>query len=260
LPFDFVLSHDDLARRLAALPGLFFSLPGARLGPFRQTLLLAAFVLETMPIGVLWTLLNPEGRYAAVVFAVICAAAASFAAVFVMGAQPTAVGTVLRAVGIVVGAIAAQKAARRPLGWYVALIDRAVPWLAIAYLIILVPANSIRLGNADAPAILFYDMDPRIWIPLYLWYNSGKGTVAFAIAAHALLYLPLGLFMWRRPRIAALAAVIVSAIMEFGRLWTGLQPDPNNLLVAAIAAGGASRLGPIVWGWLTDRAASTQRT
>jgi len=258
LPFDFVLSRGDFVERVKALPGFFFALPGQHLGPVRRLMLIAALVGETVPLGMLWALYYPRRRIALVLFAAICATAMTLAALLVMSTRPTAVGTALRAVGIVAGAMVSAPAARGLIVRHVFILRRAAPILAIAYLLLLVPANGIKPANLHLANLALGSIDPRVWLPFFLWYNIGKGAAAFAAMAHALLYLPVGLLLWRRPLLAALAAVFVSAIMEVGRVLTGLQPDPNNLLVAAAAASVTAHYAPIVWNWLVDHPAPAE--
>ncbi|HKQ10775.1 MAG TPA: VanZ family protein, partial [Rhizomicrobium sp.] len=178
LPFDFVLSHSDLVERVKALSGFFFALPGQHLGPVRRLMLIVALLGETAPIGMLWALHYPRRRLALVSFAAICATAMTFAALLVMSAQPTAIGGVLRAVGIIAGAAVTTRATHWSIVHHARLLRRAAPILAIAYLLVLVPANGINLSSLRLANLTFGHIDPRVWLPFFLWYNIGKGAAA----------------------------------------------------------------------------------
>lgn len=86
------------------------------------------------------------------------------------------------------------------------------------------------------------------FLPLYYHYYTSEGAAVQSVVPVLMLFAPLGFLCWawmRSPWWAALVAALLSAAMEFGRLWSAdLRPDPSNVWIAAVAAYAAA------WGLL----------
>ena len=254
MPLDFALSVDDLATRFDLVPGLLFAMPGAGRPLVIQTMMLTVSTLAMVPFGVLMVL-APRGRNRLFSHAVMHGLA-WLAAVFVLTAlllsgTPTLAMLATRILGLGIGIRIVPWIIRRDpeqlhqwLGKWSLL---AVP----PYLILLAAVNGLLsshwLSFGDAIAAI----QPRGVLPLFDYYIVSKADAAKNIAAHIVMYIPIGLLAWARgfrPSTAFWWGILLALSLETSRFFRpGLQGDVNAIAVAGLAALLTAMLMPTVW-------------
>jgi VanZ family protein len=254
MPLDFALSWDDLAMRLDQVPSLLFGMPGAGRPRIVQAMVLIASGLALVPFGVLMVL-APRGRNRlfghAMMHGLAWQAAVFLLSCLLLSGVPTLVSLAARVVGMTIGIRVMPwvirrdpKALRQQLGKWSLL---AVP----VYLVLVASVNGLLsrhwLSVDDAVASIYW----RGLLPLFDYYIVTKADAAKNIAAHCVMYMPLGLLVWvrgARPRLAFWLALLLAAAVEACRFFRpGLQGDVNAIAVAAIAALLTAELMPSAW-------------
>ncbi len=259
-PLDFALNLEDLAIQLEKLPETFTTISGeGRPAVVRFALALASIAM-TMPIGALLTLRNERrlvaGRsVAAATWIGFCWMILIFAlTTLVISGAASLPGVFLRVIGIALGAWG--------LRWFASQDPRKIrrrlaallPWAVPVYLAALLAVNGLISTDwigPDAAAADFYRLG---LYPLFNYYIVTKAQAAKNIAAHAVMYAPIGVFIWLRARdgggkgAAFFLAALLSAIVEGGRfLRPGLVPDINAIPLAGAAAWAALAAMPAIW-------------
>lgn len=262
VPFDFVISAQDVQDRLTALPTMLFAVPGVGRAPIVRLALLVGAMLPAAPMGTLLEICLPRRPLGLIATAgLLLAVAWTVPVLFIMGAAPSLITIPARTAGFVAGAwfvrwIMVQDLARlRPL------LRRGAVWAWPPYLLALLAVNGLlkrHWRNLDqAMAAL---VDPRHFIPLWTYYNISKAQAVASLVVHVAMYLPIGVLIWatgddrtRHPLLAALAGLLLSAVVEAGRWFQPtLVPDINNLAVGALAAAFGTVLAPFLWRLLLE--------
>ena len=245
MPFDFVLSRDDLHDRLQQLPGLLVMMPGQGRGRTIRLLLVLADFAVTVPIGVLLAALLPRPSLVAVATIGAGIIVDVFAMdLFVMSAAPSLAVLYLHIAGIASGVALSRLG--RTTDWL--RLRRglviASPVLALLYLGVLVIANGLLTPHWRDFAHAQAEITPRLLMPLYLFYIVSKAQAAISVVVHAAMYAPVGAIIWMRDRnrrsdarlAAWLAAVLAFTIETLRWLKPDVTPDYNEVFVAAFAA------------------------
>ena len=263
-PLDFALNLEDLAIQLEKLPETFTAISGeGRPAVVRMVLALASIAM-TIPIGALLTLRNERrlvvGRtVAAAIWIGFCWMILVFAlTALVISGAASLPGVFLRVIGIALGAWGIHWFARQDPRKIRRGLAALVPWAVAAYLAAVAAVNGLISTDwigPDAAAADFYRLG---LYPLFNYYIVTKAQAAKNIAAHAVMYAPIGVFIWLRARdgggkgAAFFLAAMLSAIVEGGRfLRPGLVPDINAIPLAGIAAWAALAAMPSVWNILS---------
>ncbi|HME26235.1 MAG TPA: VanZ family protein [Acetobacteraceae bacterium] len=256
-PFDLVLSSDDLHSRLATLPGDLFRLPWADRSGGLRLVLVAATAASTVPLGMRLALRrdNPAVvRIAA--FGTALMIALLLASALVLTAAPSLVTLVCRVLGIVAGTVALRWLASHDLLHGRLVLARLVPVLVPIYLVLLAYVQHLLQPHWQRPdQALAGLVEPRALLPLYYYYIVPKYHAVQSIAAHAVMYAPIGVMAWLRygdsRRVGwavGMLAGFVAALVELGRfLQPGGQLDINAIMIAPLAALLALHLSPAVW-------------
>ena len=269
VPFDLVLSRQDVAERLAALPEMLLGLPGSgRSVPVRLALLVAA-ALPGVPLGMLlevWRPGRPWGLLA--ISGAVAMAVLLVPALLVMGASPSLLAIPLRAAGFVAGAWGMRWIGQRNVAAARPYLRRAAPWLVLPYLLVVLALNGVVTTHWRTVAEAMAAMpDARRFIPLFTYYNIAKAQAAASLAVHIALFAPIGVLFWaagwqgRGARwLAALLGAVLAAGIELGRWFgPGLPPEINNLWIAALAAPFGLLAAGFVWRLLVGTAQPAPR-
>jgi VanZ family protein len=253
-PYDLLLTAQEVAQKQASdLWGwVVADSVGARL-----RVLVGLSVVEALmavPLGLLFAHAS-RGR-SPVAFAVVAGAllgvALEVAQFFIASGVSQGWSVAMRMLGCGIGAQWWRHRSRLEQDHLQGLLGRAVPWLALPYLLALVTFSgwfSSRWIGADE-ALGRLDGGVR-FMPFYYHYFTSEAKAVFSLASVALMYVPIGIAAWARgwrlgPAMAL--GVVVAAIVETGKLFVfDSRPDPTNLLIAAAAVWlpvGLLRLAP----------------
>jgi VanZ family protein len=264
-PFDIVLSASDLNARLGELSDSMIAAPWPERPAGVRAVLAAAAFASAMPLGMRLAMRRDKPtlpRVAAVgtVWMILL-----FAASALMLSTSASLATMaLRVGGIVGGAgvlkwLSSQNIERSRLA-----LARLVPLLAVAYLLLLAYVQDLLQPHWRTPAEALASIDPRAMLPLWHYYIVTKAHAAQDLAAHAAMYAPIGIMAWLRAghgrggawKVGLLAALLALFVETARGLLPGREPDPDAVVVAALAAALAFRACPAVWRLLASVSAT----
>ena len=263
-PLDFALNAEDLQAQLARARDSFTAFNGEGRPFFVQLTVLLAGILALAPVGALLTLVE-DGRVhvgrsiGTATFTGFCAMMAVHAlTLLIISGAPSLPGVFFRTIGIALGAWAMHALTRqRPDAIRHALAE-CVPWVVPVYVAGILAVNGLLSFNWSAPADLPPQWGERNLIPLFNYYIVSKAQAVKNIAAHAVMYAPIGAMLWLRGGGRAAAfwlAALLSLIVETGRWFhPALVPDINAIPLAGIAAWATAALMPLVWRMLSTAA------
>ena len=267
VPFDLVLSADELARRLqsASAWGL-WTTPDACTAGLRCYAWLTLEVAAAIPVGLLlgyWLM----GRgiaplLAGIPLAIALGAALELLNLLTLSGITEGRSVLLRALGVTLGLILCRHGPARPEALLDALGRRALLIVALAtplYLLLLLGLNH-GLGpyHADLARTWAQFGELRL-IPFYYHYHVPEIVALRSTALHLAMYLPVGVLAWlwqlRHPlsqrqfyTLAVTAGVLTALAMETGKLFVeNARPDPASLVLGGLAAWGAAA----TLAWLT---------
>jgi hypothetical protein len=267
MPLDFVLSRADLRAQLERLPGVLVAIPAADRPPVVQAALLVAGVAATVPFGML-LVLGARGRDrppgAATVRGLGWMAVLWGLSTLVLSAAPSLLSLALRTAGIALGAWAMRWLLRQDAERLLYRLRRLSVWAVLPYLLLLVAVNGLVSLDWATPAQAWRSLYPLGLWPLFDYYIVSKAAAARNIVAHALMYAPIGVFVWLnggRAGVAGWTAVLLAFTVEALRyLRPGLEGDVNAVAVAGLAALLAAKAMPGVWWMLKGVARSAARS
>jgi VanZ family protein len=259
-PLDFALSIDDVIAQLMKLPDSFTAISGAGRPMVVRIAVIVGGIVAMMPVGALLMIVS-RGRLfvgrttADAAWIGFCAMAGVYAlSALLLSGSPSLPSVGFRTVGIALGAWSMRWLTRQDSNQLRHDLSRLVPWSIPIYLVTLAAVNGLLSLDWITPgqgASAFYIYGA---IPLYDYYIVTKSEAAKNIAAHAVMYAPIGVMIWLRARdggskaAAFFVAAILSAIVETGRfLRPGLVPDINAVPLAGAAAWAALALMPMLW-------------
>jgi hypothetical protein len=101
-------------------------------------------------------------------------------------------------------------------------------------------------------------------LPLWHYYIVTKAHAAQDLAGHAAMYAPIGMMAWLRAghgrggawKVGLLAAILALFVETARGLLPGREPDPDAVIVAALAAALAFQACPAVWHLLASVSAT----
>lgn len=262
VPFDIVVSSQDVAERLARLPQALFVVPGTgRSTALRLVLLLGAMGLA-VPMGMLLEAIRPgRSSFLIAVTASVAMTAMLIPSLFVISTNPALVTIPLHVIGFCAGAWLMRWLGRQDVAAGRPWVKRAA-WISIPFYLGVVAVIK-GLAGTDWRALdvaLADRFDPRRLLPLWTYYNISKAQAVLSLVTHLALYAPVGMLLWAiagsgrgRAWQAALLGLMLSAAMEAARgFGPGFSLDVNNLAVGAIAAGLGMMLARFLWSLLED--------
>ncbi|MCW5619769.1 MAG: VanZ family protein [Burkholderiales bacterium] len=247
MPFDFVLSPHELQAKLASgsdglwLPASTCSSAVSCLSGF------GAELLSTIPIGILLSVLIPGWRLTRVALLVGLALGVmiELMQVLLASASGNGISILTRTLGVVAGTVIVRSLTSARLQRIRPFIRPLVLGAALIYL---GGALALQdLHDAELTAFGFSDgLEKLSWLPFYYHNYMTEANALRSLILTAMLYAPVGILLWAwrygsgwpraSGRRALLVAMGLAALMEAGKLLLpGTQPDPANVLIAAIA-------------------------
>lgn len=254
MPLDFALSLDDLAVRVEQVPELLFLMPGAGRPVVVQAIILIASALAMMPFGVLMVL-APSGRNRLFSHAMVHGLS-WLLAVFVLTAvllsgTPTLVSLAARIAGVSVGVRIMPWVIRQNPARLRGFLATWSLWAVPPYLLLLASVNGLLSAQWLSLDDTIAAVHVKGLLPLFDYYIVTKATAAKNIAAHIVMYLPLGLLVWARgirPGVAFWLGFFLGLGIELARFFRpGLQGEVNTVAVAAMASLLTAQIMPSVW-------------
>ncbi|WP_462330066.1 VanZ family protein [Thiohalocapsa halophila] len=252
-PFDFVVSGDELAEQLTSRNHAWL------ISGCGQWLRCAAFwlaeVLAIAPLGFLLALLYPRWSWAR--FALVGIGAGLLLEplqLLLVSGKAQGFSVLLRGTGTLFGAwVGSLLSTRLDLAALAGLIRRALPGLAVPYLLALTALSGWWSGAWRSLAQGLARLDELGWVPFYYHYWTSEPVAMTSLLSQLALYMPVGLAVWvwhyggrrpaARPWQAPLIAVGLALVVEAGKLFApGARPDPTNLLIAPAGAWLAQAL------------------
>ena len=259
-PFDFVLSAGDFKDRIAELSTFLFSWPGEGRPRGVRAALILANIVETIPLGMLFATQQSRpalGRIAMAGFVLM--SGVFVATALTISATPNLASILLRTAGIIVGATATIQLRHVDVTRLRTSLARIVPYLWVPYILSVLYVNGLVPGHWRSFDEARMALDVRGLLPLWHYYIVSKTQAMSSLAVHAVMYAPIGILISLRNKdrskdrsgnagVAALTAFVFSFFVEVGRwLQPGLQPDFNDAAIAAVSAGLAIKVMPMVW-------------
>jgi VanZ family protein len=259
MPLDFALSPGDIRMQLERLPGTLLAVPGSGRPAIARTAELIAASLAFVPVGVMLALRPGRG----VLVRGLAVTTGLYAlSTLVMGAYPALLSIACRTGGILLGAAALRWLVRQDIVRLRARLRALVPWLVPPYLLTVVLVAGLASARWLNPEQAAAQADRLGLLPLFDYYIVTKAEAAKDIAAHALMYAPVGVALWllgparRTAAHAFLLAAALSFLVELGRYFRpGTGGDINSVAVAGFAAMLAARAMPTAWSLLAGLAA-----
>ena len=246
-PYDFVVSGAELADRLGTVSGRW--LLGNCNETFRCLALAAAEVLSIAPLGLLLTLLSPRlGLGRLFLLGIIAGVALELLQLLLLSGSSRLLSVLLRGLGLVAGGLLGRLLLTRlGIGPLAVLIGRALPLLALPYLLALAALSGWLSGAWLSPARALARLGELGWVPFYYHYWTSETMAMASLLAQLGLYAPVGVAFWARalawPGRSASAfapaatAVVLAVIIEIGKLFApGARPDPTNIIIAPMGA------------------------
>ncbi len=258
VPFDLVLSTEELAQRLQSDAWGWWVAPGACREGLACGLGLGLEVLVSMPVGLLigvWMLGNGRARVWAVVLVIPVAVSLELANLMTLSGIAEGRSVITRALGMVVGVALVGFLPSHPHGlirwlqqWRISLLALGAPIYVFLLLAVNYEFGPYHLDLEMAAQRL---ADTRL-LPFYYHYHVSEVAALRSVALHVLMYLPVGVLVWlmyldRCPRwtglarLAALTGALTALWVESGKLFleTG-RPDSTSLVLAALAAAASA--------------------
>jgi hypothetical protein len=264
VPFDIVVSAEDVAGRLARLQQVLFAMPGMGRSPGVRLVLLVGMIALAMPMGMLLEVVRPGRSLLLVAVAgLVAMTGLLIPSLFVMSTNPTLMTIPLRAIGFCVGASVMRWLGRQDIVAGRPWVGRAA-WVVIApYLVLVGVANGLVVaGWRSLDVALADNISPNRLLPLWSYYNISKAQAVLSLATHMAMYAPIGMLLWaiagdgrgRGWQAAGLGLALAAGVEVARWLGPGLVPEINNLAVGAIAAGFGTVLARFLWSLLEDLA------
>ena len=258
-PYDFVLSADELARRLDGGRHALL-LAGTCASWARCGGQLIQEVVVVVPFGVL---LAARLRWPASLRTFMLAAGLGallgmvieLVQLLTFSGVSQGMSVITRAVGVAAGVLVVALLQSRGLR----VLQLAVRPLAMVALLPYLVAVFVLTGFVSVAwgdwASAMAQLSRLSFLPFYYHYFVPEQAAMASLLQTTLLYLPVGILLWpweksgrRLARLAAALAVMLAFVVETLKLFAlDLRPDPSNLLVAAFAGW----LGVSVLAWLS---------
>ena len=244
-PFDLLLSTQELANKIQGpLWGWWLAPAEAGSGSLRAVARMLAEICLIVPLGWLWARrVRGASSMQAVLLGALLGLVLEAAQLLVASGVSQGVSVMARAAGWWLGNWLWTGRLTRPLPWWRAQGRRLVYPLAAAHLLALLALSgwfgSPLLGAQEALARI--SAEQIRFLPFYYHYFTTESRALASLTGVALLYAPLGLWLWLRgathATVALPLAVGVATVVEIGKLFfQASRPDPTNVMVAAAAA------------------------
>jgi VanZ family protein len=259
-PLDFALNARDLAVQLDRLPDSFTAITGDGRPTVVRAVLIVADIVAMMPAGALLTFMGRPRLFigrstaAATGLGFLAMFAVYALTILVISGAPSLPAVAFRTLGVALGASTMRALTRQSAESVRHGVAMWVPWIVPIYLLGLAAVNGLLSSDWTTPEAGYAAMGQRSLFPLYNYYIVSKSSAAKNIAAHVVMYAPIGVMVWLRAKhdggrgVAFVLASLLSLAVEFGRLLRpGLEGDINAVPLAGISAWAAAAAMPAVW-------------
>jgi len=180
------------------------------------------------------------------------------ASALLLSGAPSLAALAYRTLGIALGAWSIRWLARQDSERLRILLARLAPWALLPYLALLLAVSGLLSTHWRSPRDAIDGIYVLGLIPLFDYYIVTKAEAAKNIVTHALLYAPVGVFVWLRGRDTGQAlgwALLLGLTVETARyLRPGLEGDINAVAVAGLSAFAVANLMPRIW-WMLESVA-----
>lgn len=247
-PFDFIVSLEELHRKLgSATTGLFFAEKGC-LDWIICSLKNCADVIFTIPVGMFLAMLvggRPIRWPWLAMVGVMLGLTVELAQLFFVSGIAQGFSILPKAAGIVLGGIIFRE--RSTLLQFLSQLKGR--WIitisAVPYLIFVLAVNNWFTANWLSVDEAMSGFSRIRFLPFYYHYFTTETQAVVSVLFNALVYAPIGLAMAlvSRPdsRNGCSATIVITSafvlLIEVGRLFQqGTHPDPTNIIIAILTA------------------------
>lgn len=248
-PYDFIVSSAELSAKLNG-DSIGIWLAGIGCGPGLRCLVKQFVeILITVPLGLLfawlWGIDKPTTLRRVVFTGFIIGSGIELIQLFEVSGISQGISVVNRTVGMGLGCWLQQRLKKQPLRIAPAVIKFSLVLLLPLYLLLLVRLNGWSGQSWLSWGEARQQLASLSWLPFYYHYFSNETNAMASLVLVACSYAPLGLgvWLWRgRPGRAdhrflpALLAGGCALLIEAGKLFLSLRPDPTNVLIAGCSA------------------------
>jgi VanZ family protein len=247
-PFDFILSLDGLRSKLGdGIVSLLLASSHCNFG-FRCLTKPIVVVIVSMPIGILLGLLwgtDLATLRKVLIFGLIASLIIELIKFFEGSGIVQSLSVLTRPLGMGLGYWLLQRLQKQPLRISPAAIRFSLILLMPFYLLALIGLNDGLNRSWSSWQAARQQLATVQWLPFYYHYftpeANAMASLAFVVGSYA--PLGLGLWLWRgRPSrpghllLPALLAGSYALLIEAGKLFLSLKPDPTNVLIAGCSA------------------------
>ncbi|MGB5831957.1 MAG: VanZ family protein, partial [Thiohalocapsa sp.] len=246
-PYDFVVSGRELRERLeSGASGWLLGHCGAGIRCLARSL---AEIAAIAPIGLLLILVYPRLRLVSLFsLGIGIGVLLESLQLLLYSGSSQALSVPLRGLGILLGGLVGPRLMTRiGVQSLAQSLRRAVPILALPYLIALMAVSGWFTGAWTRPAQAFARTAELGWVPFYYHYWTSEPVAMASLLSQLAMYAPIGLAVWasaaafptRRSLawLPGLLAFVMAMVVEAGKLFvTGARPDPTNLIIAPAGA------------------------
>jgi len=265
-PYDFLVSPQELAWKLES-GNQGWLIAGGCSDWVRCSARLAGDALAIAPLGLLLRLAFPRSGLRQLFIGGIALGLALEGLQFLLASGTSqGLSIVLRAAGLVAGAMLGEMLKTIGAAPVARLIWRATPIVVLPYLLLLAALAGWFTAPWLPPGEALARLTEVRILPFYYHYFSTEPAAMASLLANAAMYAPIGGLLWARhtsgvrvrnrgARSAALWAIALALPIELGKLLvTSKHPDLTNLLIAAGAAAFTYTLASWIEHVLTGKA------
>ncbi|WP_421621973.1 VanZ family protein [Alkalilimnicola ehrlichii] len=271
LPFDMVLSADELMRRLRSSAWGLWTTPDACTTGLRCYAWLSLEVAAAVPVGLLLAVWLQRRRFptllAGLPLAVVLAIGLEALNLLTLSGITEGRSVLLRSAGIAAGLVLLHRLPAHSHGVLRFLQQHGTLILGLTlpvYLLLL-----LGLNHGFGPYHTDLERAWRQWgelrlLPFYYHYHVPEIVALRSTALHLAMYAPVGLMAWlwhvgrpggqaRLYGLAAASGALAALLMEAGKLFVAdARPDPASLVLGALAAWAVAA----ACAWLTATSSS----
>ncbi|WP_319574692.1 VanZ family protein [uncultured Desulfobacter sp.] len=253
-PFDFVLSIEELGRKLQNISfnQLLFSSSRSGLGNLFK---IVAEVITILPIGIAMVVfgLRRFKTRSIIVIGLTVGSVIEFSQIFIVSGITQIFSIILKATGISLGYIFTARAYNVGFDWdaivRVLKSKHIFVILWALYILALIFINWVGRGDFKIPSDFLNMIGALSFLPFYYHYKMAESQALFLVAAYFLVYLPSGILVATKVLIKEKyidnqhllfifgVGLLLSAGFEFGKLFLEKnRPDLTNLIIGSLSA------------------------
>jgi VanZ family protein len=245
MPFDFVMTFNELNEKLASGHDAFFlSVDSCAENKLRCGLKLGVEMLLLLPLGFLFCYLRyiEHKMIIAVLVGFFLGLIIEFIQVFLFSGMGQGISVVTRMLGMALGVKLFELSCK---GYFTdkLLLLRPICWLAVLpYVIIILSVNGLMTEGLLTQGEVANKFAETHFLPFYYSYYSHETVALVSLLNNTVAYLPIGILFWGITQkihwfLVGLTAAIFAVFVEIGKLFKAPEhADPTDILIAFIAA------------------------